>query len=116
MGSGGMSVRQHVLSALASDSKETFLLALGHRLAISARECFTLEAREGMRQAEACNEMMIVIWVQVLAMKDEGTSGYPDPELLSILVGKADAGEARRHLRNAIEGALRSIAGDGASS
>lgn len=111
-----MSIRQRVLSALASDSKETFLLSLGHRLAISARECFTLEAREGARQAEACNEMMIVIWVQVLAMKDEGVNGYPDPELLSVLVGKADAGEARPHLHNAIAGALRSIAGDGAPS
>lgn len=101
-----MKIRDRVLAALESDSKETFLLAVGHRLGISARGIFAEEASGGLRQAQACNEMMIAIWSQVWAIKDERVSGYPDSESLSILLSKAGAGDVQSHLRGAIEGAL----------
>ncbi|QRX91133.1 hypothetical protein [Streptomyces noursei] len=105
-----MSTREQVLAIMNSDAKETFLLALGHRLGISARDAFAGDVSQGVRQAQACNEMMIAIWSQAWAMKDEGVNGYPDSDFLSILLEKADVGAARPHLRNAIESALASIA------
>ncbi|MYU52844.1 MULTISPECIES: hypothetical protein [Streptomyces] len=107
-----MNIREQVLAILESESKEAFLLLLGHRLGISARFIFSEESSDGLRQARACNEMMIAIWSQVRAMKDEGVNGYPDSEFLSILLGKADAGNARSYLRDAIESALLSADGD----
>lgn len=107
-----MNIREQVLAILESESKEAFLLLLGHRLGISARFTFSEECSDGLRQARACNEMMIAIWSQVGAMKDEGVNGYPDSEFLSILLGKADAGNARSYLRDAIESALLSVGGD----
>ncbi|MEV5571282.1 hypothetical protein AB0L06_14625 [Spirillospora sp. NPDC052269] len=107
-----MNIRERFLAVLESDSKETFLLALGHRLGISAREIFAEKSPGGLQQAQACNEMTIAIWSQVRAMKDELGDGYPDSEFLVILLGKADMGDARTHLRNAVESALLSIAGD----
>ncbi|WP_405960970.1 hypothetical protein OG235_31115 [Streptomyces sp. NBC_00024] len=104
-----MSIRDQVLAILNSPSKEAFLLAMGHRLGISARDVFAGDMQRGMRQAQACNEMMIALWSQVRAMKDEGTHGYPDSDFLSVLLGKADAGDARPHLRHAIESALFSV-------
>jgi hypothetical protein len=110
-----MNIRDRVLGILESDSKELFLLALGHRLGISARRIFSERSSDAMQQAQACNEMMIAIWVQALAMKDAKGDGYPDSEFLPILLEKADAGSARSHLRDAIENVLLSIEGDGSS-
>lgn len=110
-----MNIRDRVLAILKSESKEVFLLALGHRLGISARFIFSEESSDGLRQAQACNEMMIAIWSQVSAMKDAEENGYPDSEFLSILLGKADAGNARPHLRNALESVFLSIGDDGIS-
>ncbi|MCY0931002.1 hypothetical protein OTB20_33390 [Streptomyces sp. H27-H1] len=110
-----MSIRDRVLAVLESDSKERFLLTLGHRLGISARGIFAEELPGGLQQAQACNEMMIAIWSQIWAMNDEQESGYPDSGFLAILLEKADMGDARTHLRNAIESALLSIVGDEAS-
>lgn len=110
-----MNIRDRVLVILESESKEAFLLALGHRLGISARFIFSEESSDGLRQARACNEMMIAIWSQVSAMKGVEGNGYPDSEFLSILLGKADVGNARPHLRNALESALLSIGDDGVS-
>lgn len=104
-----------MLAVLESDSKGVFLLALGHRLGISARIIFSEGSPDALQQARACNEMMIAIWLQAWAMTDAEGDGYPDSEFPSILLGKADAGNARPHLRNAIESALLSIKGDGAS-
>jgi hypothetical protein len=110
-----MNIRDQVLAILKSESKEAFLLALGHRLGISARGIFSEEGSEALQQARACNEMMIAIWSQVWGMKYARENGYPDSEFLSILMGKSDVGNARHHLRNAIESALLSIHDDGAS-
>ncbi|MBA2806745.1 hypothetical protein E0500_004570 [Streptomyces sp. KM273126] len=107
-----MNIRDRVLAVLESESKEVFLLALGHRLGISARFIFSERSSDALQQARACNEMMIAIWLQVWAMKDDEGDGYPDSEFLPILLGKADAGNARSHLRNAIESALLSVGGD----
>ncbi|MEH0582160.1 hypothetical protein QBA54_48810 [Streptomyces sp. B21-108] len=104
-----MTVRERVLEVLNSASKETFLLVMGHRLGISAREAFVGDRPEGMRQAQACNEMMIALWSQVRAMKDDGAQGYPDADFLAVLLEKADAGDARPHLRHAIESALLAV-------
>ncbi|MBD9700793.1 hypothetical protein [Streptomyces caniscabiei] len=104
-----MNIRDQVLAILNSPSKETFLLVMGHRLGIAARDVFAGDMQRGMRQAQACNEMMIAIFSQVRAMKDDGADGYPDSDFLSVLLGKADAGDARPHLRHAIESALLSV-------
>ena len=104
-----MNMRERFLAVLNSASKETFLLVMGHRLGISARDAFVGDGPEGLRQAQACNEMMIAIWSQVRAMKDEGVRGYPDSDFLTVLLEKADAGDARGHLRNAIESALLAV-------
>ncbi|TNY37958.1 hypothetical protein [Thermomonospora catenispora] len=106
-----MNIRTKFLEALNSDSKETFLIALGHHLGISARDTFTGDPLNGQREARACNEMMIAIWSQVWAVNDENVRGYPDSDFLSILIEKADAGDARHHLRNAIEIALSFVSG-----
>ncbi|MFI0734525.1 hypothetical protein ACH4S9_36865 [Streptomyces sp. NPDC021225] len=104
-----MSVRDQVLATLNSGSREMFLVALGHRLGISARDVLTGDGERELREAQACNEMMIAIWSQLWATKDPGEGGYPDPDFLSALLRKADAGDARSHLRNAIESALRAV-------
>ncbi|MDT0346325.1 hypothetical protein [Streptomyces litchfieldiae] len=104
-----MSIRGQVLAIMNSEAKETFLLAMGHRLGISARDVFAGDAQHGSRQAQACNEMMIAIWSQVWAMKDGAVKGYPDSDFIAILLEKADLGGARLHLRNAIESALVSV-------
>lgn len=110
-----MNIRDRVLAVLESESKEVFLLALGHRLGTSARFIFSEGSPVALQQARACNEMMIAIWLQVWATKDAEGDGYPDSEFLSVLLGKADAGNARPHLRNAIESALLSVGGYGES-
>ncbi|MFI8435284.1 hypothetical protein ACIGJO_16290 [Streptomyces sp. NPDC079020] len=104
-----MNIRDQVLAILNSESKEAFLLAMGHRLGISARDIFTEDGSHELRQAQACNEMMISIWSQVWAIKEPQANGYPDADFLSVLLGKADSGNARPHLRNAIESALLSM-------
>ncbi|MBL1097887.1 hypothetical protein [Streptomyces coffeae] len=104
-----MSARDRVLAILDSHSRETFLIAMGHRLGVSAREVFTGEGPHRLAQAQACNEMMISIWSQLWATKESQDSGYPDPEFLSALLSKADAGDARAHLRHALESALRTV-------
>ncbi|MFD3538994.1 hypothetical protein ACFWUQ_05780 [Streptomyces sp. NPDC058662] len=110
-----MNIRDRVLAVLESESKEAFLLALGHRLGTSARFIFSEESSDALQRARACNEMMIAIWLQVWAMKDAEGDGYPDAEFLPILLGKADAGNARSHLRDAIESALLSVNENGTS-
>ncbi|MER0243697.1 hypothetical protein AAHZ94_17115 [Streptomyces sp. HSW2009] len=110
-----MNLRDRVVAVLESESKEVFLLALGHRLGTSARFVFSEGSSDALQQARACNEMMIAIWLQVWAMKDAEGGGYPDSEFISILLEKADAGNARPHLRDAIESALLSVSGNGAS-
>lgn len=104
-----MNARDQVLAMLNSESREVFLVALGHRLGISARDVFTGDGGPELRQAQACNEMMISIWSQLWATKEPQAGGYPDPDFLSSLLSKADAGDARPHLRNAIESALRAV-------
>ncbi|MEU8828050.1 hypothetical protein [Streptomyces sp. NPDC048636] len=103
-----------MLAILDSASRETFLVAMGHRLGISARDVFTGEGPQQLAQARACNEMMISIWSQLWATKDSSGGGYPDPEFLSALLNKADAGDARAHLRHAMESALRAVRAPGA--
>ncbi|MFJ9079449.1 hypothetical protein ACIRO3_30050 [Streptomyces sp. NPDC102278] len=110
-----MNIRDQVLAILSSESKEAFLLAMGHRLGISAREIFTEDGLDGLQRAQACNEMMISIWAQVWAMKEGQVNGYPDSDFLSVLLDKADVGGARPHLRNAIESALLAIHDAGAA-
>ncbi|MER7791551.1 hypothetical protein [Streptomyces sp. NPDC097640] len=110
-----MSARDQVLATLNSGSREMFLVALGHRLGISARDVFTGDGdgdgdgERELREAQACNEMMIAIWSHLWATKEPREGGYPDPDFLSALLRKADAGDARSHLRNAIESALRAV-------
>ncbi|QKV96196.1 hypothetical protein HUT19_34465 [Streptomyces sp. NA02950] len=104
-----MSARDRVLAILDSPSRETFLIAVGHRLGISARDIFTDADPRRFAQAQACNEIMISIWSQLWATKESRGSGYPDPEFLSALLSKADAGDARTHLRHALESALRAV-------
>ncbi|MGW3212842.1 hypothetical protein ACWDBC_11365 [Streptomyces parvus] len=108
-----MNIRDRVFAVLESDSKEEFLLALGHRLGISARFIFSEESSDASQQARACNEMMIAIWLQAWSMKSSKGDGYPDSEFLPVLIEKADAGNARPHLRNAIESAFLSLGGEG---
>ncbi|MFH8389225.1 hypothetical protein [Streptomyces sp. NPDC018036] len=107
-----MTIHDQFLTALKSASRETFLLAMGHRLGVSARDVFAEDGPGGpggpdaLPCARACNEMMIAIWSQLWATKDPGVQGYPDGEFLSILMGKADMGGARPQLRSAIESSL----------
>ncbi|MEZ0107653.1 hypothetical protein ABH920_001645 [Catenulispora sp. EB89] len=84
-----------------------FLLALGHRLGIAARELYADPATVDAAQASACNEMMISVFSQAWATDDRAVAGYPDADFLSILVGKADAGNARGLLQNAVVSAQR---------
>ena len=100
-----MSMQVRVLEALRSDARESFLVALGHGLGISARSIFA--EPESSKSGRACNEMMIAIWSQLWAGKSREVDGYPDEEFLHILLAKADLGDARRHLRNALEESLR---------
>lgn len=110
-----MNVRAEVRSILASGSRETFLLALGHRLGTSTRVVFTEEGPERLRAARACNEMMIVVWSQLWATRaPETASGYPDAEFLPVLLEKADAGDARPYLRDALESTLLHLRASGA--
>ncbi|MCA6096144.1 hypothetical protein LE181_28775 [Streptomyces sp. SCA3-4] len=101
-----MSVQDEVRSALESPLRETFLQALGSRLGFSARLIFTEGSPEGLEQARACNEMMIVIWAQFSGSGEVPGEGYPNDVFLPVLREKADAGGARHHLRDAVEGAL----------
>ncbi|MEU1826591.1 hypothetical protein ABZ502_29700 [Streptomyces abikoensis] len=101
-----MSVQNEVRSVLGSPLRETFLQALGSGLGFSARLIFTEGSREGLEQARACNEMMIVIWAQFSGSGQVPGEGYPDEVFLPVLREKADAGGARHHLRYAVEGAL----------
>lgn len=112
---GSTNIREKVVAILNSNSKEIFLLAMGHRLGISARDAFPEVDTQAVRQARACNELMIAILSQIWAMKNEAVDGYPDSDFLSVLTEKADAGGARLHLRNAIEGALNSMGENEAS-
>ncbi|MDH6126049.1 hypothetical protein P3T39_003006 [Kitasatospora sp. GP82] len=59
--------------------------------------------------------MTIVIWSQLWALREPAADGYPDSELLSVLLAKADAGNARSHLANAIQGALLIFSGASAA-
>ncbi|MFD8997119.1 hypothetical protein [Streptomyces abikoensis] len=102
-----MSVQDEVRSVLGSPLRETFLQALGRELGFSARLIFTEGSPEGLEQARACNEMMIVIWAQFSGSGQVAGEGYPDEVFLPVLREKADAGGARHHLREAVEGALR---------
>jgi hypothetical protein len=108
-------IHDQVLAALKSESRETFLLAMGHRLGVSAREIFAVQGSDSLRCAQACNEVMIAIWSQLWAAKGSSLQGYPDAEFLSILTGKADVGGARPYLRNAIESSLFFIRESGSS-
>ncbi|SDM58812.1 hypothetical protein [Nonomuraea jiangxiensis] len=107
-----MNIGDRVRTVLGSPRKEKFLLALGHRLGIAARGVFTGDASQAARQAQACNEMMIAIWSQMWAMKTAGPTGHPDREFLAILLEKADAGDARLNLLDALNSALLSMGGD----
>ncbi|OLT38280.1 hypothetical protein BJF79_27475 [Actinomadura sp. CNU-125] len=100
-----MNVFGRFQAILESDLREEFLKILGHRLGVSAREIFADSSADGLRRAGACNEMMIALWTQLYST-DEAGAGYPDGEFLSVLLGKADAGDVRGHLRNALESAL----------
>jgi len=111
-----MNARDQVLAILNSESRERFLVALGHRLGISARDVFTRDDQYGVQQAQACNEMMISIWSQLWATKKPHVGGYSDPDFLSALLRKADAGDARSHLRNAIGSALRAVHDNGGAT
>ncbi|MGX8908968.1 hypothetical protein ACR820_27705 [Streptomyces netropsis] len=117
MGDGAVNVRAEVHSILASESRETFLLALGHRLGTSTRVVFVEGGEEGsgsLRAARACNEMMIVVWSQLWATRaPETASGYPDAEFLPVLLEKADAGDARPYLRDALESTLLHLRASG---
>lgn len=101
-----MNIRDRVQSALESDARELFLRTLGHLLGISAREIFASDTPGSLSQARACNEMMIAIWSQFNVAKSAGVAGYPDSEFLTILLSKADTGDARSYLRSALESAL----------
>ncbi|MEU2513942.1 hypothetical protein [Streptomyces syringium] len=115
MGDGAVNVRAEVRSILASESRETFLLALGHRLGTSTRVVFVEEGPGSLRAARACNEMMIVVWSQLWATRAPQTaSGYPDAEFLPVLLEKADAGDARPYLRDALESTLFHLRASGA--
>lgn len=111
-----MKISDQFLAAMQSDSRETFLLAMGHRLGVAAREIFTGDGSADLQRARACNEMMIAIWSQLWATKDPVGGGYPDTEFLRVLIGKADEGDARSYLRSAIESSLFSIHCRGESS
>ncbi|MET9647095.1 hypothetical protein [Streptomyces syringium] len=117
MGDGAVNVRAEVHSILASESRETFLLALGHRLGTSTRVVFVEDGEAGsgsLRAARACNEMMIVVWSQLWATRaPETASGYPDAEFLPVLLEKADAGDARPYLRDALESTLLHLRASG---
>ncbi|MFD8914739.1 hypothetical protein [Streptomyces sp. NPDC059575] len=101
-----MKIHEQFLTALKSESRETFLLAMGHRLGVSAREIFAEDGPDSLRCARACNEVMIAIWSQLWASKEPSVQSYPDGEFLSILIDKADTGSARPYLRSAIESSL----------
>lgn len=101
-----MNISDQVLAILNSNGKEMFLVTVGQRLGISTRDAFSKDASQAVLQARACNEMMIAIWSQIWSTKEEAVSGYPDTEFLSILLEKADMGDARSHLKFAIESAL----------
>ncbi|WP_030017760.1 hypothetical protein [Streptomyces monomycini] len=109
-----MNIYDRVLEVLASDSRETFLLALGHRMGIFTREALDEDAAHGTHQARACNEMTIAIWSQVWATRDAEVKGYPDSEFLPILLEKADRGDARRYLRYSLESSMLMLEADGA--
>jgi hypothetical protein len=102
-----MSTETAVLEALRSERRQTFLLALAHRLGIAARGLYNEPTSADVARARACNEMMIAILSQAWATEDPTNSAYPDAEFLSVLLGKADAGDARLQLRDAVQSALR---------
>lgn len=106
LGHVAMNVREKFLEILGSESRGTFLVSLGNHLGISMRDILREGGSGDLRQARACNEIMIAIWSQVGATIGGSAAGYPDSEFISILMEKADMGNARHHLRNAIEGAL----------
>ncbi|MFD9338334.1 hypothetical protein ACFWBF_28635 [Streptomyces sp. NPDC060028] len=101
-------MREDVRAALGSDSRELFLLALGHRLAVAARGAFTEAGAVVVERARACNEMMICVWSQAWATRT-GAAGYPDADFLSVLLEKADVADARPFLRDALESALLAV-------
>lgn len=101
-----MKIQERFLLALRSSSREVFLRTLGHRLGVSAREIFANKEPNSLGQAQACNEMMIALWSQTEAAKEAGAAGYPDSEFFSVLLSKANAGDARIHLQRATESAL----------
>ncbi|MFK8845401.1 hypothetical protein [Streptomyces sp. Ac-502] len=109
-----MNIRRRILEILNSDSREIFLLALGHRMGIFTRDALLQDAAQGTQYAKACNEMNIAIWSQVWATRDEKVAGYPDAEFLPILLEKADRGDARSFLRYAIDSSLLMLEADGA--
>lgn len=101
-----MKTDEKVLALLGSDLRTMFLKSLGKNLGISARLVFADPGDDGLRRARACNEMMIAIWSQVGAT-GKLADGYPDNVFLSVLIEKADAGNARSNLRNALEFAFK---------
>ncbi|GCD39206.1 hypothetical protein OEIGOIKO_07035 [Streptomyces chrestomyceticus JCM 4735] len=109
-----MNIQDRVLGILNSDARETFLLALGHRMGIFTREALDEDAAHGTQQARACNEMTIAIWSQVWATRDAKVEGYPDSEFLPVLLEKADRGNARRYLRHSLESSMLMLETDGA--
>ncbi|TDC74280.1 hypothetical protein [Streptomyces hainanensis] len=105
-----MTLGDRVLGVLASEARETFLLALGHRLGIEARQNFLGEdASDALPRARACNEMMIVIWSQLWAGRGAGDEGYPDRDFLTALSHRAQAGDAREQLAQAVRSALLAV-------
>jgi hypothetical protein len=110
-----MNIRDRFQSALDSERREFFLRTLGHRIGISAREIFAGDTPDSLAKARACNEMMIAIWSQLDAARSAGVAGYPDTEFLTILLSKADTGNARPYLRSALESSLNFVDGNGAA-
>ncbi|GCD47306.1 hypothetical protein [Streptomyces paromomycinus] len=110
-----MKIQDRFLEVLTSDARETFLLALGHRMAIFTRDALAQDAAHGTQHARACNEMSIAVWSQVWATRDAEVAGYPDSDFLPVLLEKADRGDARAFLRHAVESSLLVLESDGAT-
>lgn len=100
-----MNVEHKFNELLDSKCREAFLQKIGYELGISARQIFAAQGSRDIKEARACNEMVIALWAQVRAAGDEERA-YPDSELLRVLLSKADLGNARSHLRNAVENAM----------
>lgn len=102
-----MSVWDDVRAVLESDRRTKFLAAVGWRMAIAGRELYISQSPDDIAQARACNEVVIAIFEQMGADVNPAVTGYPDEDFFPVLSGKADAGNARGHLQQAILTALR---------